>query len=198
MTDIEKIADSVSSIKEHFERHRYICSDEIATAVFLAYKLKKPVLIEGPPGVGKTELAKTASEMFTLPLVRLQCYEGLDESKAIYEWKYGKQLLYTQVLKEALDEVLQGAKGFSQSVAKLHEFGDIFFSNEFLEPRPLLKAIREENGCVLLIDEIDKADIEFPNDLLQELDRMEFYVYETKETIKAVHRPIVVLSLIHI
>ena len=107
MTDIEKIADSVSSIKEHFERHRYICSDEIATAVFLAYKLKKPVLIEGPPGVGKTELAKTASEMFALPLVRLQCYEGLDESKAIYEWKYGKQLLYTQVLKEALDEVLQ-------------------------------------------------------------------------------------------
>ena len=191
MTDIEKIADSVSSIKEHFERHRYICSDEIATAVFLAYKLKKPVLIEGPPGVGKTELAKTASEMFTLPLVRLQCYEGLDESKAIYEWKYGKQLLYTQVLKEALDEVLQGAKGFSQSVAKLHEFGDIFFSNEFLEPRPLLKAIREENGCVLLIDEIDKADHEFESLLLEILSDYQISIPEIG-TVKATSEPPIV------
>ena len=191
MTDIEKIADSVSSIKEHFERYRYICSDEIATAVFLAYKLKKPVLIEGPPGVGKTELAKTASEMFTLPLVRLQCYEGLDESKAIYEWKYGKQLLYTQVLKEALDEVLQGAKGFSQSVAKLHEFGDIFFSNEFLEPRPLLKAIREENGCVLLIDEIDKADHEFESLLLEILSDYQISIPEIG-TVKATTLPPIV------
>ena len=191
MTDIEKIADSVSSIKEHFERHRYICSDEIATAVFLAYKLKKPVLIEGPPGVGKTELAKTASEMFTLPLVRLQCYEGLDESKAIYEWKYGKQLLYTQILKEALDEVLQGAKGFSQSVAKLHEFGDIFFSNEFLEPRPLLKAIREENGCVLLIDEIDKADHEFESLLLEILSDYQISIPEIG-TVKATTEPPIV------
>ena len=191
MTDIEKIADSVSSIKEHFERHRYICSDEIATAVFLAYKLKKPVLIEGPPGVGKTELAKTASEMFTLPLVRLQCYEGLDESKAIYEWKYGKQLLYTQVLKEALDEVLQGAKGFSQSVAKLHEFGDIFFSNEFLEPRPLLKAIREENGCVLLIDEVDKADHEFESLLLEILSDYQISIPEIG-TVKATTEPPIV------
>ena len=191
MTDIEKIAESVSSIKEHFERHTYICSDEIATAVFLAYKLKKPVLIEGPPGVGKTELAKTASEMFTLPLVRLQCYEGLDESKAIYEWKYGKQLLYTQVLKEALDEVLQGAKGFSQSVAKLHEFGDIFFSNEFLEPRPLLKAIREENGCVLLIDEIDKADHEFESLLLEILSDYQISIPEIG-TVKATTEPPIV------
>ena len=191
MTDIEKIADSVGSIKKHFENNRYICSDEIATAVFLAYKLKKPVLIEGPPGVGKTELAKTASEMFDLPLVRLQCYEGLDESKAIYEWKYGKQLLYTQVLKEALDEILQGAKGFSQSVAKLHQFGDIFFSNEFLEPRPLLKALREENGCVLLIDEIDKADHEFESLLLEILSDYQISIPEIG-TIKATTEPPIV------
>ena len=157
----------------------------------MAYKLKKPVLIEGPPGVGKTELAKTASEMFDLPLVRLQCYEGLDESKAIYEWKYGKQLLYTQVLKEALDEVLQGAKGFSQSVAKLHEFGDIFFSNEFLEPRPLLKALREENGCVLLIDEIDKADHEFESLLLEILSDYQISIPEIG-TIKATTEPPIV------
>ena len=98
MPDIEQIASSVESIRKTFEQHRYICSNQIATAVYLAYHLKKPVLIEGPPGVGKTELAKTTATMFGLPLIRLQCYEGLDEAKALYEWKYGKQLLYTQVL----------------------------------------------------------------------------------------------------
>ncbi|NJN51539.1 MAG: AAA domain-containing protein, partial [Gammaproteobacteria bacterium] len=132
MPDIAEIAASVESLKRNLEAHRYICSNQIATAVFLAFHLRKPVLIEGPPGVGKTELAKTTAEMLGLPLIRLQCYEGLDEAKALYEWKYGKQLLYTQVLKEALDEVLDGAKGFAQSVKRLHEFGDIFFSEEFL------------------------------------------------------------------
>ena len=107
MTDIDQMAESVDSLRSNFEDHRYICSNQIATAVYLAYHLRKPVLIEGPPGVGKTELAKTTADMFQLPLIRLQCYEGLDEAKAIYEWKYGKQLLYTQVLKETLDEVLQ-------------------------------------------------------------------------------------------
>ena len=167
MTDIARLAASVDTLKESFEEHRYICGDRIATAVYLAYHLGKPVLIEGPPGVGKTELAKTTADLFDLPLIRLQCYEGLDEAKAIYEWKYGKQLLYTQVLKETLDEVLQGARGFAESVRRLHEFGDIFFSEEFLEPRPLLKALRAEHGCVLLIDEVDKSDHEFESLLLE-------------------------------
>ena len=149
---------SVEAIQDNFEAMDYICNKQIATAVYLAYHLEKPILIEGPPGVGKTELAKTAASMLELPCIRLQCYEGLDESKAIYEWKYGKQLLYTQVLKETLSEILDGAKGLSESVAKLHEFGDIFFSEEFLEPRPLLKALKQEDSCVLLIDEIDKTD----------------------------------------
>lgn len=188
MAEIEKIAESVASLKANFEEHRYICSDQIATAVYLAYKLHKPILIEGPPGVGKTELAKTTSEMFELPLIRLQCYEGLDESKAIYEWKYGKQLLYTQVLKEALDEVLSGAKGFAQSVQRLHEFGDIFFSEEFLEPRPLLKALREQDGCVLLIDEIDKSDHEFESLLLEILSDFQVSIPEIG-TVKAVREP---------
>ena len=167
MIDIQQIAGSVASLKLHLEQHRYICSDQIATAVYLAFHLRKPVLIEGPPGVGKTELAKTTAAMFDLPLIRLQCYEGLDEAKALYEWKYGKQLLYTQVLKQTLDEVLQGAKGFAESVRRLHEFGDIFFSEEFLEARPLLKALQAENGCVLLIDEVDKSDHEFESLLLE-------------------------------
>lgn len=188
MADIERMAESVASLKAHFEEHNYICSDQIATAVYLAYNLHKPILIEGPPGVGKTELAKTTSEMFELPLIRLQCYEGLDEAKAIYEWKYGKQLLYTQVLKEALDEVLDGAKGFAQSVKRLHEFGDIFFSEEFLEPRPLLKALREEDGCVLLIDEIDKSDHEFESLLLEILSDFQVSIPEIG-TVKATREP---------
>jgi len=122
--DIEQIASSVESLRDAFEAHGYICNNPIATAVYLAYHLQKPVLIEGPPGVGKTELGKTTATMFGLPLIRLQCYEGLDEAKALYEWKYGKQLLYTQVLKETLHDVLQGAKGLEESVRRLHEFGD--------------------------------------------------------------------------
>ena len=194
MTDIAQLAASVDTLKESFEEHRYICGDRIATAVYLAYHLGKPVLIEGPPGVGKTELAKTSADMFELPLIRLQCYEGLDEAKAIYEWKYGKQLLYTQVLKETLDEVLQGARGFAESVRRLHEFGDIFFSEEFLEPRPLLKALRAEHGCVLLIDEVDKSDHEFESLLLEILSDFQVSIPEIG-TVKA-HRtpPIVFLT----
>ena len=127
----DKLA-SVEVIQQNFGKLNYICNQQIATAVYLAYHLEKPVLIEGPPGVGKTELAKTVAQMLNLECIRLQCYEGLDESKAIYEWKYGKQLLYTQVLKETLSEILDGAKGLTDSVAKLHEFGDIFFSEDFL------------------------------------------------------------------
>ena len=164
----QKLMD-VDVIRENFEAMNYICSLEIATAVFLAYHLEKPVLIEGPPGVGKTELAKTTAALLDLPCIRLQCYEGLDESKAIYEWKYGKQLLYTQVLKETLGEIMDGARGLTQSIEKLHEFGDIFFSEEFLEPRPLLKALREDESCVLLIDEVDKSDHEFESLLLEML-----------------------------
>jgi len=186
--DIASLAESVDSLKTGFEAHRYICSDQIATAVYLAYQLQKPILIEGPPGVGKTQLAKTTAEMFALPLIRLQCYEGLDESKAIYEWKYGKQLLYTQVLKETLDDVLRGAKGFAESVTRLHDFGDIFFSEEFLEPRPLLKALREEDGCVLLIDEVDKSDHEFESLLLEMLSDFQVSIPEIG-TVKATRTP---------
>ena len=159
-TAVPALISSTESVRAALEGERYICSSQIATAVYLAFHLRKPILVEGPPGVGKTELAKTTARMLDLPLIRLQCYEGLDEAKALYEWKYGKQLLYIQVLKEQLADVLDGAVGLAESVKRLHEFGDIFFSEEFLEPRPLLKALRERDGSVLLIDEIDKSDPE--------------------------------------
>ncbi len=186
---------NVEVIQQNFEKLNYICNPQIATAVFLAYHLEKPVLIEGPPGVGKTELAKTTAEMLGIECIRLQCYEGLDEAKAIYEWKYGKQLLYTQVLKETLNEILQGATGLAESVGKLHEFGDIFFSEDFLEPRPLMKALKEENGCVLLIDEVDKSDHEFESLLLEMLSDFQLSIPEIG-TIKAnpKRKPLVFLT----
>ncbi len=179
-----ELVHSIENVVDALRMEGYVCDEQVGTAVYLAHHLNKPVLVEGPPGVGKTELAKTAAAMFKLPLIRLQCYEGLDEAKAIYEWKYGKQLLYTQVLKETLEDVLQGAKGLADSVRRLHEFGDIFFSEEFLEPRPLLKALREEAGCVLLIDEVDKSDQEFESLLLELLSDFQISIPEIG-TVKA-------------
>jgi MoxR-like ATPase len=184
---------SVEKIQEGFESFGYICSDKIATAVFLAFQLRKPVLVEGPPGVGKTELAKTTAELLATPLIRLQCYEGLDEAKALYEWKYGKQLLYTQVLKEKLGDLLQGAQGLAESVERLHQFGDIFYSEEFLEPRPLLKAMQQERGAILLIDEVDKSDYEFESLLLEILSDYQISIPEIG-TVKARTAPMVFLT----
>ena len=184
---------SIEAIEQGFESFGYICSTQIATAVYLAFALRKPILVEGPPGVGKTELAKTTSMLLDLPLIRLQCYEGLDEAKALYEWKYGKQLLYTQVLKEKLGDLLQGATGLAESVERLHQFGDIFYSPDFLEPRPLLKAMQQEKGAVLLIDEVDKSDYEFESLLLELLSDYQISIPEIG-TVKAKTTPMVFLT----
>jgi len=185
--------ESIEAIRQGFDALGYICSERIATTVFLAFQLGKPILVEGPPGVGKTELAKTASALLSLPLIRLQCYEGLDEAKALYEWKYGKQLLYTQILKEKLGDLLQGADDLASSVERLHQFGDIFYSEAFLEPRPLLTAMQQRDGAVLLIDEIDKADYEFESLLLEVLSDFQVSIPEIG-TVRAKSRPMVFLT----
>ncbi len=184
---------AIAAIQSDLAATGYIASDAIATVVYLAEALAKPVLVEGPPGVGKTELANATARQLGKPLIRLQCYEGLDEARALYEWKYGKQLLYTQVLKEKLGDLMAGAEGLKESMARLHEFDDTFFSEEFLEPRPLLKALWAEQGAVLLIDEIDKSDQEFEAFLLELLADYQISIPELG-TIRAKHPPVVFLT----
>lgn len=188
----EKLA-SVESIMEGLGEVGYIASRRIATALFVAQNLSKPILVEGSAGVGKTELALSTANWLGLPLIRMQCYEGLDESKALYEWKYGKQLLYTQILKDKMGDTLSDTKGLDEAMERLHGFGDMFFSEQFLEPRPLLKALREEHGAVLLIDEVDKSDEEFEAFLLEILSEFQITIPELG-TIKAVKPPLVFLT----
>ena len=184
---------SVETIIEGLAEVGYIASRRIATALFMSHHLQKPVLVEGTAGVGKTELALCTAAMLGLPLIRMQCYEGLDESKALYEWKYGKQLLYTQILKDRMGEALSDAATMDEAMVRLHGLGDLFFSEPFLEPRPLMRALREPGGAVLLIDEIDKSDEAFEAFLLEILSAYQVSVPELG-VIKAETPPIVFLT----
>jgi MoxR-like ATPase len=171
----------------------YIATRQIATAVYLAHHLRKPVLIEGPAGVGKTELAVSVARALQFGLLRLQCYEGLDDSKALYEWKYGKQLLYTQILKEKIGLLVDDADTLDGAFKKLAGFQDLFFSRDFLEPRPLLQAMEQPGGSVLLIDEIDKSEEAFEALLLEVLADYQVTIPEIG-TIRAQVPPLVVLT----
>jgi MoxR-like ATPase len=160
---------NVAHVAESLETAEYICSKTIATVVFLAQATQKPVLVEGPAGVGKTELSKAVSRSLGRQLIRLQCYEGLDETKALYEWEYAKQLLYTQMVKEKIDEVVSGAQTLPEAVDRIAAQEDAFFSERFIQARPLLQAISSSQPVVLLIDEVDKSDPEFEAFLLEVL-----------------------------
>ena len=190
---MEVKTESVEDVSQALENQGYISSTEISTIVYLAIKMQRPIMVEGPAGVGKTELAKSLSKALKLELIQLQCYEGLDETKAIYEWEYAKQLLYTQILKEKISEVIGSADDLNESIKKLVKLEDAFFSDHFLLPRPLLKAIRSEKRTVLLIDEVDKSDPEFEAYLLEILSTNEITIPELgTQTAKSI--PVVFLT----
>jgi len=189
---LAKVPD-INAVEAGLVRAGYIPNRQIATALFLALRLQKPILVEGPAGVGKTELAKAAAQYLDLPLIRMQCYEGLDESKALYEWKYGKQLLYTQILKDKLGESFRDAEDLGAAMKKLNSVSDIFYSFDFLEPRPLLRALQLAQGAVLLVDEIDKADEEFEAFLLEILSDYQVTIPEIG-TVEAIVPPVVLLT----
>ncbi len=150
--------ESVDEVVDVLTSHGYIADTRLATTVFLTTRLEKPLLIEGPAGVGKTELAKALALATGRRLLRLQCYEGQDETKALYEWDYGKQLLYTQILREKIGQVVSDAPDLETAVDRIGAQESVFFSERFLAARPLLESIRSPEPVVLLIDEVDRAD----------------------------------------
>ena len=185
--------DSVPAATQSLEAVGYLPSPEIATSVFLADRMDKPLLVEGPAGVGKTELARALAQASGRELIRLQCYEGLDEAKALYEWEYAKQLLYTQLLKDKIGEALQGAATLAEAADRISRSDAVFFSERFLLPRPILRALLSERPAVLLVDEIDKADPEFEAFLLEVLADYAVTIPELG-TFRARHIPRVVLT----
>lgn len=184
---------SITDVKQDLEKFGYICSRNVATVVFLAQATQKPVLVEGPAGVGKTELAKAVARSLDRDLIRLQCYEGLDEAKALYEWEYAKQLLYTQMMKDRIDQVISGTSNLTEAVDRIAEQEDAFFSERFILPRPLLQAISSVKPVVLLIDEVDKSDPEFEAFLLEILSDFQVTIPELG-TRKALQIPLVFLT----
>jgi len=184
---------SVDDVLQRLHAQHYIADRRIATCIYLADRMQKPVLVEGPAGVGKTELAKVIAATMSTELIRLQCYEGLDEAKALYEWEYPKQLLYTQILRDKIGEIMQGTQSLSEAVDRLAAQEDAFFSERFLLQRPLLRALRAPKRPVLLIDEVDRSDAEFEAFLLEVLSDFQVSVPELG-TLKAREVPIVLLT----
>jgi MoxR-like ATPase len=170
--------ESVDAVMDALREHGYIADLRLATMVFLVTRLDKPLLVEGPAGVGKTELAKALALISGRRLLRLQCYEGQDETKALYEWDYGKQLLYTQILREKIGQVVADAPDLESAVDRIGAQESVFFSERFLAARPLLESIRSPDPTVLLIDEVDRADEALEAVLLETLAEFQVSVPE--------------------
>ncbi len=185
--------ESVEEVTTALADEGYVADQRLATTVFLLTRLDKPLLVEGPAGVGKTELAKALAAVTGRRLLRLQCYEGQDETKALYEWDYGKQLLYTQILREKIGQIVADSADLDDAVEKIGAQESVFFSERFLAPRPLLEAVRSEQPVVLLVDEVDRADEALEAVLLEMLGEYQVSVPEVG-TFVAEHRPFVILT----
>jgi MoxR-like ATPase len=171
-------------MEESLGRARYLADPATALATWLALKMRRPLLLEGPAGVGKTDLARATAEALGRPLVRLQCYEGLDEGKALYEWDYAKQMLYTQLLRDVVAREVSGAETIADAAALVAKSEASFFNEHFLIARPLLAALKSPTPVVLLLDEVDRADPEFEAFLLEILSEMQVTIPELG-TVKA-------------
>jgi MoxR-like ATPase len=184
---------SVEDVTARFAAHGYLADQRLATTVYVQSRLDRPLLLEGPAGVGKTALATTLAQVTGRPLLRLQCYEGQDETTALYEWDYGKQLLYTQLLREKIGQIVGDAATLNEAVDKIAAEDSVFFSERFLAERPLLAAVRSAEPVVLLIDEVDRADEALEAVLLEVLSEYQVSVPEIG-TFKARRVPLVVLT----
>lgn len=188
-TDFRDVADAADRLREV----GYLTDERLATTAFLQSALGKPLLLEGPAGVGKTQLAQSIAAATGRRLLRLQCYEGQDETKALYEWDYGKQLLYTQILREKIGQVVADAPDLPSAVERIADQDSVFFSERFLAPRPLLEAVQSPDPVVLLIDEVDRADEALEAVLLELLAEYQVSVPELG-TFTASSTPLVLLT----
>jgi MoxR-like ATPase len=188
---------SPAEFERALSRAGYLADPATVLPLWLALRLDRPILVEGPAGVGKTDLARAAAEALGRPLVRLQCYEGLDEAKALYEWDYAKQMLYTQLLRDAIAQHVAGAASLAEAADRVAHSDATFWSERFLIARPLLAALQSAIPAVLLIDEVDRSDPEFEAFLLEVLSEFQVTIPEIG-TVGATYRPLVLLTSNHV
>ncbi len=192
MTDVAS-APSATDLGHRLAQAGYLADDRLALVCWLALALERPLLVEGPAGVGKTDLARILATVLSRDLVRLQCYEGLDEAKALYEWDYAKQMLHAQLLRDVVGAQTAGTPSFTEAAERLAAADATFFSRRFLVERPILRALTSERPALLLVDEVDRADPEFEALLLEVLAERQVTIPELG-TIRATHAPVVILT----